>query len=331
MAPIALTRMAALAALAALLGTPATADLAEAVDQVITPAYARLADAAADLDAAARQDCAPRAMQAPFQQAWDAWARIDFLRLGPVEEQGRSLAIAFWPDPKSSGLRAQQALVAGDPQVIADPARFAQVSVAARGLSGLERLLYPSAVTGAEDRLCALRRATAADLARMTADIAAEWPAHAALLTTPGDANTSYLTTDEARQALFTQLVTGLASLSDGRLGRPLGTFQKPRPERAEAVASGRSLRNIRLSLEGLRDLALALHPDAPLTQAAFDRALALAEDLEDPVLVGVSTPQGRLKVEILQQAVQSAQAAVETEIGAALGVSTGFNARDGD
>ncbi len=328
MAAIALTRA---AALAALLATPATADLAEAVDQVITPAYARLADAAADLDAVARRDCAPGAMQAPFQQAWDAWARIDFLRLGPAEEEGRSLAIAFWPDPKSSGLRAQQALVAGDPQVIADPARFAQVSVATRGLSGLERLLYPSAVTGPEDRLCALRRATAADLARMTADIAAEWPAHAALLTTPGDANTSYLTTDEARQALFTQLVTGLASLADGRLGRPLGTFQKPRPERAEAVASGRSLRNIRLSLEGLRDLALALHPDAPQTRAAFNRALSLADDLDDPVLAGVSTPQGRLKVEILQQAVQSAQAAVETEIGAALGVSAGFNAKDGD
>ena len=305
--------------------------MAQAVDQVIAPAYDRLAQAASTLDETARRDCSPAALREPFQQAWDAWARIDFLRLGPVEQDGRSLALAFWPDPKSSGIRTQQALVAGDPAVIADPARFAQVSVAARGLTGLERLLYPSPIAGDEGALCALRRATAADLARMTRAIADEWPAHAALLQAPGDANPSYLTRAEARQALFTQVVTGLGTLADTRLGRPMGSFDKPRPERAEAIASGRSLRNVALSLKGLRDLALALHPDAPQTRAAFDRALRLAADLDDPVLAGVADPQGRLKVEVLQQAVQSAQDAVLAEIGPALGVSTGFNSKDGD
>ena len=179
--------------------------------------------------------------------------------------------------------------------------------------------------------LCALRQATAADLSGMTQAVVDEWPAHAALLQNPDDANPSYLSQEEARQALFTQLVTGLTSVAETRLGRPLGTFQKPRPERAEAISSGRSLRNIILSLTGLRDLALALHPDAPQTRAAFDRALSLAAELDDPVLAGVSNPQGRLKVEILQQAVQAAQAAAEAEIGTALGVSTGFNAKDGD
>lgn len=328
MAAIALIRA---AALAALLAGPAAADVAEAIDDVITPAYARLADAASALDRTAQGDCSVPAMRAPYQQVWDAWARIDFLRLGPVEEDGRSMAMAFWPDPKSSGLRAQQALVSGDPAVIADPLRFAQVSVAARGLAGLERLLYPSSVTGDEAALCTLRRATAADLARMTQEVAAEWPAHAALLLAPDDANPSYLSRDESRQALFTQVVTGLNALADTRLGRPLGTFQKPRPERAEAIASGRSQRNIALSLTGLRDLALALHPGAPQTRLAFDRALSLAAELDDPVLAGVSDPQGRLRVEVLQQAVQAARAAVETEIGPALGVSTGFNAKDGD
>ncbi|MCZ0962370.1 imelysin family protein [Paracoccus benzoatiresistens] len=328
MAAIALIRA---AALVALMSGPAAADVAEAIDDVITPAYARLADAASSLDAAAQHDCSAPAMQAPFQKVWDAWAYIDFLRIGPVEEDGRALAMAFWPDPKFSGLRTQQALIAGDPGVIADPSRFAEVSVAARGLAGLERLLYPSQVAGDETAFCALRRATAADLDRMTLAIAAEWPAHAVLLQAPGDANPSYLSRDEARQALFTQVVTGLTSLADTRLGRPLGTFQKPRPERAEAIASGRSLRNITLSLTGMRDLALALHPDAPQTRAAFDRALSLSIDLDDPVLAGVANPQGRLKVEILQQAVEAARAAVEAEIGTALGISTGFNSKDGD
>lgn len=327
MAAIAVIRAAAL--VLALAG-PVAADVAEVVD-VVTPAYDRLAAEAAALDAAARQDCSATALRAPFHRVWDAWARIDFLRIGPAEEDGRSLAMAFWPDPKSSGLRTQQALIAGDPAVITDPARFAEVSVAARGLTGLERLIHPSPVTGNETALCALRRATAADLARMAGEIAAEWPAHAALLLAPGDANPGYLTGHEARQALFTQLVTGLGTLADTRLGRPLGTFHEPRPERAEAILSRRSLRNVTLSLTGLRDLALALHPDAPQTRAAFDHALRLAADLDDPVLAGVSVPQGRLKVEILQQAVQAARDALEAEIGGALGVSAGFNSRDGD
>lgn len=328
MARIALTL--ALGVLAAPLAQPATADVAEAV-AVIAPAYETLAGRTAALAEAAARDCTPEALRPTYQDAWDAWARIDFLRLGAVERDGRGLAMAFWPDPKASGLRAQQAVLADGAAVADRPADFAQLSVAMRGLSGLERLLYPSALTGAEADVCRLTRATAADLARIAAEIAADWPAQAALLTAPGGANTTYLTETEARQALFTQLVTGLTTLETTRLGRPLGSFDKPRPERAEAAAAGRSLRNVAQSLGGMRDLALALHSPAPQTQAAFDRALALAEGLDDPVFAGVADPQGRLKVEILQQAVTAARAAVEAEIGPTLGVSAGFNAQDGD
>lgn len=239
--------------------------------------------------------------------------------------------MAFWPDPKLSGLRAQQAALDGGVAVADDPAAFAAASVAMRGLAGLERLIYPSALTGPDDARCRLTRATAGDLARMGHEIAAEWPAHAAILTAPGGEGGAYLTQAEARQALYTQLITGLTTIETARLGRPLGSFDKPRPERAEARAAGRSLRNVILSLTGLRDVAMALVPDAPQTRAAFDRALALAAGLDDPVFAGVADPQRRLKVEILQQAVQAARLAVETELGPALGVSAGFNAKDGD
>ena len=135
----------------------------------------------------------------------------------------------------------------------------------------------------------------------------------------------------EATQALFTQLATGLDTLADSRIGRPLGTFDKPRPERAEAVASARSLRNITLSLTAMRALAATLSPDSAMTLAAFDRAIALADALGDPALQSVATPQGRLKVEILQQAIRATHDLVVAEVGPALGVSLGFNAADGD
>ena len=310
----------------------AAADVAEVSDQVIGPAYARFAEEAAALDAAARRDCSAEALRTPYQSVWDAWAVVDFFRLGPVEEGGRSLAISFWPDPKSSGRRAQQAVADGNAAVIDDPAAFAKLSVAARGLSGLERLIHAPGITGEEDILCRMRQATAADLARMAGGISAEWAAFDAVLKSAGEPeNTRYLTPQEARQAVYTQLVSGLEYLADTRIGRPLGTGEKPRPERAEARAAGRSLRNVVLSLTGIRDLAMALQPDAEQTRDAFAGTIAMAEELDDPVFAGVATPAGQEALVALQRSVRATKRVVETEIGLPLGLGVGFNSRDGD
>lgn len=310
----------------------AKADTAEAVRDVILPAYDQLAARADDLAQAAKADCSAAALEAPYQAAWDAWARIDFLRLGPVETNGRALAISFWPDAKSSGLRAQQALIDANAAAIDDAAAFGQLSVAMRGLGGLERLIYPSDLTGDAQVLCRLRSTTAANLAQMTADMRAEWDGFSQNLLTPGAAgNTTYLTDIETRQALYTQIMTGLEYLADTRLARPLGSFDKPRPERAEAAASGRSLRNITLSLEGIRDVTLALQPNAPQSRAAFERTIAQANALKDPVFAGAAQPQTRLKIEILQQSIREIRDLVTVELGDAMGLSVGFNAKDGD
>ena len=138
-------------------------------------------------------------------------------------------------------------------------------------------------------------------------------------------------TSDKVRQALFTQLAAGLEFTVDTRLGRPLGSFDAPHPERAEARASGRSLANIRLSLRAMKGMAESLAPNAPLTMAAFDRAIRLADALDDPALAGVATPSGRLKVEILQQAVTATRDSALKELAPALDVGIGFNAQDGD
>lgn len=331
MAKIAVIRGAALAAMMAL---PAQADVAQVTDGVIAPAYDALAQAAAALDTAAQADCSAQALRPGFHALWDAWARVDFLRLGPVEDQGRALAMHYWPDAKGSGRRAQQALIDADAPAIDDPAAFGGLSVALRGLAGLERLIYPSDLQGGEDVLCRMRRATTADLAAMTAAIARDWPAHAAALRDPGGpGNTAYLTLDEARQALFTQIMTGLEYQADTRLARPMGTFDRPRPERAESLASGRGMRNVVAALGGLRDAALALAAPgtAPATEAAFDHAIAMAEAAGAGALAELDDPQARLKVEIAQQAIRAARDAVETEIGGAMGLTVGFNAKDGD
>lgn len=309
---------------------PARADFPEAVRDHILPGYAGFAAATAALDAEAQADCRPEALRPAYQAAWDAWMAVAHLRLGPVEDQGRVLAIAFWPDPKALGAKAQMALLTGDPALLT-PEHFPEQSVAARGLTGLERLLYPAEPLPNDP--CALIRATTADLARMAAGIDADWRGgYADVLLTAGEpGNTTFLSRPEVRQALFTQLAAGLEFVEDSRLGRPLGTFDKPRPERAEARAAGRSLRNVLLGLQAMKGLVVALTPDAPQTVAAFDHAIALAEGLNDPVFAGVGDPESRLKVEILAEAVDEIRAVILTELAPELDVGIGFNAADGD
>ena len=312
------------------LATPAMADFPETLQQHILPGYAAFAVATADLAQAAQQDCDAVALRPAFQAAFDAWIGGQHLRFGPVEVDGRGLAIQFWPDPKGAGAKAQRGLLLGDAAALT-PDHMAEQSVAARGLSGLERLLYPADPLPADP--CALIRATAADLARTGQTVNDAWlGGYAETLLTAGESgNTTYLTRPEARQALFTQVITALEFLQDQRLGRPLGTFDAPHPERAEARASGRSLVNIRLSLHSLRAMVATLSPDVPKTIAAFDHAIALADALDDPVLAGVATAQGRLRVEILQQAITALRDTALAELGPELDVGIGFNAADGD
>lgn len=309
------------------LAGPVAADTAAVVRDHARPGYAAFDEAAgrlADIDS-----CDTETLRSAFQATYDAWLAVEHLHLGPAEDEGRSLAILFWPDPKRLGAKAQTALLVGDPAALTTEA-MAQQSVAARGLAGLERLLYPVEALPADP--CPLIQATANDLSRMAAVLDSEWGPFGDLLLAAGQpGNDRYLTDKEATQALFTQLATGLEFVADRRVGRPLGTFDEPRPDLAEGYASGRSLANIALSLRALRDLALRLDGNSARTLAAFDHAIGLAETLNDPLLDHIADPEAWLKLEILQQAVRATRDTAIAEIGPALGVELGFNSQDGD
>lgn len=322
-----------LLALFAILATPLRAGITEAVAQHILPGYLAFAEATAALNKASIADCTPNTLHPAYNLAFDTWLGVSHLRLGPAEVGGRSLAIAFWPDPKGLGKKAQMAMIRAADPAVQDAAEFAEVSVAARGLLSLERLLYPVEPLPDTAYVCSLIRATTADLAGNAAAISAEWQSDFAstLLSAGSAGNTRYLTEIEARQALYTALITGFEFAADQRVGRPLGTFDKPRPERAEAHTSGRSLRNVTLSLAALQQFAATLAPITPTTDMAFARALDVAAKVHDPSFADLDTPQGWLRAEILQQAIRATRDAAIMEIGPALDVGVGFNAADGD
>jgi predicted lipoprotein len=307
------------------------------VEEHILPGFADFAEATEILAETAEADCSPASpeLRAAFGDAFDAWIEVSHLRFGPTETDNRGFELAFWPDPRGATQRTLGTWIREENPIAGDPEAFASASVAGRGFYALEMALYDPQLSAADPGyLCALITAQARDIARLAQAIEDDWTGgYAGLMLEPG--NDVYRSPSEALQELYKALGTGLQFTSDTRLGLPLGSFDRPRPNLAEARRSGRSLRHVELSLTALRQLAGLLAAGTPDGSAALDdafaAALARAESLDDPDLAGVAEPQGRLRVEILQQDIDRIRLTGAAALGPALGVAQGFNALDGD
>ncbi|MCT8162175.1 imelysin family protein [Pseudoruegeria sp. SHC-113] len=323
-------------ALSLLTAAPALAapDMARIVEGHVLPGYQALARETAHLADTAAQGCAPDSpeLQTAYHAAFDAWVSVSHLRFGPSEQDDRAFALAFWPDPRSATPKALAGLIATEDPVVETPEAFTTVSIAARGFYALEYLLFdPHLVSAASPAYhCALVQAITSDIAANAEAILASWEGgYGALMIVPG--NDTYRSETEAAQQMFTALTTGLEFTANARLGRPLGSFDAPRPTRAEARRSGRSLRHVVLSLTATRDLAALISGEDAGVDAAFADALARAEGLQDPTLAGVSDPASRFRIEALQQEVDALRRLLAEQVGPSLGLAAGFNALDGD
>lgn len=313
---------------------PAAADVNAALETHILPGFADFAEAAEGLADSAAADCRPEPLAPAYHAAFDAWMAVADLRIGPSETG--ALSLSFWPDARGSTQRALAGMIADEDPVAFDVEGYADVSIAARGFFALDMVLFDPAFRdyGDDNYTCALVKAIAGDIARQAEALNRAWSGpFAALLRAPGaEGNTLYLTEDEARRAIYTQVLASLEFTANSRLGEPLGTFERLRPARAEARRSGRPLRNAMLATEAAYALVTAFAGEPlPRTEAAMESVRAAATRIEDPAFQDVTDPQTRLRVEVLQQAVRGLHAAIATEVGAPLGIAPGFNAQDGD
>lgn len=309
------------------------------VDGHILPRFKALAEQTQALSDVATLDCDPASddLKSAYGEAFDAWLSASHLRFGPTEANDRAFALAFWPDSRGATPRVLGALLDEQDPIAASVENYSDVSIAARGFYALEFLLYDDAMISAGNAAyhCRLVQTISADMAVTASDIVEDWQsAYAATLLEPSPAGI-YRNTDEVLQEVFKSLSTGLQFTAEARLGRPLGTFDRPRPARAEVRRSGRSSRHVMLSLEALQDLAARLAGDntevAAVLQASFERAISRLANLDDATFAGVAVPQTRFRIEVLQQSVDTIRAVVRDELGPTLGVAAGFNSLDGD
>ena len=313
------------------LSSPCMADVTSVLHRHILPGQAKLIEMTGNLETVAAQDCAPEAVIPAFHDAYDAWISVSHIQFGPIEENALGLFMSFWPDPKDSTGKAIARLAKAKDPIVEDQIGFRQVSAAVQGFTALERLLFETQPD--PDYACALVRAVAAGLAEKAIAINAGWPEFSELMQSAGeDGNTRFQTKEEVDRTFYTALSSGLEFLHDQRLGRPLGTFERPRSRRAEARRSERSLRHIELSLNALESLAVSFFDgDLTQTRSAFAKAKERVETLDDPTLAGVADPAKRIRVEALQRTIRDIQNAVNSEIGKSLGITPGFNSLDGD
>lgn len=309
------------------------------VAEHILPRFKALADQSQTLAETAARDCQPTsdALRSAYGDAFDAWVSASHLRFGPTEVADRAFALAFWPDSRGATARALNTLISAEDPIAGSPEDYAAVSIATRGFYAMEFLLFDEALMAAGDAAyhCQLVQTISADIATLALSIQEDWHnGYADKMRTPVPEGL-YRSQEEVLQEAFKALTTGLQFTSEARLGRPLGTFDRPRPSRAEVRRSARSARHVILSLTSLRDLAQRLAAsDAALSAGLakdFDRALTRLAALEDPVFAGVADPQGRVRIEVIQQSVDIIRATVREDLGPTLGVAAGFNALDGD
>ena len=320
--------------LALCVATPAFADVGEAVGNKVATELAGFTAAADAFAVEASGDCLAGTLAPSFPEVMTAWMRVQHWRIGPMESG--ALAVAYWPDDRGFTGKQLAGMIADEDPVIDTAEGFTDVSIAGRGLFAAEMMIFDPAFNGytTGDYSCRLTQRIAADIAVSAHRLSDEWDAYIPTLTTAGEAgNATYLSEKEVITAAYTQIMSTLETTTLNRVGRPLGTFERPRPKRAEAWRSGMSLQNIlTIGDVAAEDALLLIDAELAATQTAVALLHDAATKVDDPTFANVGDDSSAwLKLEILGQRITGIHDAIGNEVGLPLGISAGFNSADGD
>lgn len=278
-----------------------------------------------------------------------AFGRIEFLRLGPLDEDNRGHRLLFWPDRKSTGLRqVQRALLQNDASVT-DVKNFTQKSVALQGFGALEFLLFGSGsekLTGNAGAFrCRFSEAVAENISMIAGTLAAKWSdesGYQKIWTKPSASNPQYQSDIESLTKLVGLISNTMEIIKDQRL-KPISSkgpkrvsFKRALFWRSEATGE-----ISRANLEGVRDLIfisglMQLLPQekrwlAGSVSFEIDNALKTLSELEGPVRSWVNDGNKVAKLSYLIIVIRSLQSIMGEQVAEALNLPTTFSPLDGD
>lgn len=269
-----------------------------------------------------------------FKASWLSWAPLDAYQFGPTETHAAALTVNFFPDKKNFVGRALRSLLKRPAEEQANPAVIAQSSAASQGLPAIERLLFENLQT------CPALVGISGNLARIGLDLYKGWFAKdgwAELVQTAGPDNPVYLSDREFTRQIYTALSFSILRLKDHRIGRPLGSYQRSFPKRAEAWRAGLTNDILHAQLQGIADIvalgfAEAVPEDAQarINEAITDTQTRISR-IGAPLSEAMDDPAKRVRAEGIQAKLGDLQTRLDQHVGPALAVQAGFSAGDGD
>ncbi len=354
-----------LAAAFAIIAAPAVAAsaipfhdmIAGSIDGFARPKFAAFATATTTLHddiatlCATPSETALQSSQDAFKAAVLAFSSVEFMRMGPLGVGDRYDRLLFWPDTKGIGLRQVQSALATKDATATDPTTLKGKSVAVQGLAAVEYLLFGTgfddlaSATGAYR--CSFASAATTLIAAIAGTLSVEWAdtspgAAADAMLAPKPDGADYRSELEVINKLAGTLSVGTDIIRDQRLS-PILSFSTgtPKPKSALFWRSGMTAPTLAANFIGLRDFfRAAKFPEAlgaPYDWIAkgaefeFAGAIAAAAEVTGPIDAAVVDPKGLLGLKQMYVSTGSLDTLIGENLGAALGLSTGFSLLDGD
>jgi predicted lipoprotein len=323
-------------------------------DQFVIPAYRRLAQATDAQDKAWAAFNANRAngdfakLRAAYNDACDAWANAQIVKTGPINLFLRSDRFAYWPEARNVTQRTLDALLKSNDPKDLTPDTFAHDSVAAQGLTALERLLYdgadPAALLKAPGKDGAWRASVgqgiAHNLSVIAADVLRDWTApngvRAAIAANKGW-NNLFADAPEAARLLLTDLVGAYRLMHDVKMLPVLGaSADAAKPKSAEAWRSARPARDLKGNLSAAGAMAKPFSDAIPAARrtkmdSLYAAAVKAVDALPADMGEAAADPKRRRQVDNARAAIKAVQTEVAAVLPAELGITLGFNSLDGD
>lgn len=288
--------------------------------------------------------------RAHFRHLVDAYARVSFLRFGPLARDDRNERLMLWPDPRGIALRQVQAVLAEADESAADWQSLQQKSVALQGLPALEFALFGTGSEALADGdpqsfRCRYAHAVAGAIRSIAQQAAAEWRAPRGIaqrLIEPSALDADYRSTREVLEELVGAMSHGLEAVRDTQLlpflGRDSGD---PKSRSAPLWRSSSTVILTAGAMEGIAEfldrtgIARAAGEDGAFiaNAVAFEaRNIARARAaVTRPMEEAVTDPAQLQGLRYLVILTQSMQALIGDQLSVALGLSVGFSSLDGD
>lgn len=294
-----------------------------------------------------------------LQQSWlaatQAWQNIQWLKLGPVLDETRSLRIQFWEPGTAAVKNGVEALLLRQGETI-DTELISGVNVGAQGIPALEYLLYPQSnndsLVNAENKAkrCEVATAIADNLHNMASEIHSQWQSsggnYRQILITGTDEFTSV---QDAVEELVTLWLEHINILKDQKVLAGLGETLPGTKQNAEHYLSDESLTSMSINAatflsiytagggQGFDDILITtLSQQDIATQvktditAAINRIETITQTF-NTYATAIADEDGRAQLTLLVEELNTIRDSLTIEFLQALDISTGFNATDGD